>query len=41
MWNLENGTDELSRETDLWTQWGRGGLGGIEKVALTYIHYHM
>ena len=44
----KNGTDEPSvragieiqtQRTDLWTQWGKGRLGRIERVALTCIHY--
>ena len=27
--------------TDLWTQQGRERMGQIERVALTYTHYHV
>ena len=45
IWNLENHTDEhICRKrvkmqvyrTDVWTQWGKGSVGRMEKVALTY-----
>ena len=29
------------QRTDLWTQRGKVRVGQIEKVALTYIHYHV
>ena len=28
-------------ENRLWIQWGEVKMGLIEKVALTYIHYHV
>ena len=51
IWNLENGTHELSwgkewrhrsrERMDLWTQWEREWVGWMEKVQPTHIHYHM
>ena len=50
MWNLENGIDKpICREgmetqtyiTDLWTQQGKERVGRVEKLSLTYAHYHV
>ena len=34
-----------NRDTDvedgLWMQWGKEKVGSIERIALTYIHYHV
>ena len=46
----KNGTDELicragiemeRYRTDLWMQWGKGRVGGIDRAALKHLHYHM
>ena len=46
----KNGTDdsfageELEKQTqrmDFWTQWGKGRVRQIERVALKYMHYHV
>ena len=34
------GKTQMQR-TDLWTQWGKKNVGQMEKVALTFIHYHV
>ena len=48
MESVKNGTDEpickarieaQMLRTDLWTQGGKEGVGQIERVVLTYIHY--
>ena len=33
------GMETQTRRTDLWTQWEKGRMEQIEKVALTYTHY--
>ena len=33
------GMEMQTRRTDLWTQWEKGRMEQIEKVALTYTHY--
>ena len=32
--------EKLTWGTDLWTQQGKEKVGRLERVALTYIHYH-
>ena len=34
------GTETQTQRMDLWAQWGKKRVGQIEKIALTYIHYH-
>ena len=47
---LKNGTDEpvcrpgiemQMQSMDLWIQWGKEGVEQVERVALTYTHYHV
>ena len=33
--------EKLTWGTDLWTQQGKEKVGQLERVALTYIHYHV
>ena len=35
------GIETQTQRMDLWTQQGKERVGQIERVALTYIHYHV
>ena len=35
------GIETQTQRMDLWTQQGKERVGQIERVALTYTHYHM
>ena len=38
---LEGRSGDTDGEDELWTHWGREGVGRMEKVALVYTHYHV